>query len=63
MRTAPLQHWVRWIAAAVAVSLGGCTALSGSDEEGLNLPDPGPAFMKKVERDPFPRAGAPAAAS
>ncbi len=47
-------------AAAVALSMiAGCTAL----DDGKSLSDsvtaePSPAFMKRVENDPFPAAGA-----
>jgi hypothetical protein len=42
----------------VLPAAGGCAAAKGSkDGDGLKLADPSPAFMKKVDRDPFPRAG------
>lgn len=36
----------------------GCAAplLSGSADPAMKLKDPDAAFMKKVEKDPFPRA-------
>lgn len=45
------------VTAAVLLSAGGCNALpGGNDRDGLKLAEPSPAFVKKVERDPFPRA-------
>ena len=44
-----------WVPALVALVCG-CSSLSGTnDRDGLKLAEPSPAFMKKVERDPFPR--------
>lgn len=39
-------------------ALAGCAAslLSGSDPAAMNLKDPDAAFLKKVNKDPFPRA-------
>jgi hypothetical protein len=49
---------VRLTAAAALLTLGGCAAAAiSNDDDGLKLANPSPAFMKKVERDPFPRAG------
>ena len=59
----PYLNRRRVVGAAAVVSLGfaigGCSAVPNSkDADGLNLREPSPSFMKKVEKDPFPRAGA-----
>lgn len=44
-----------WLCAVV-----GCAQFSGGDPAAMNLKDPDSAFLKKVDKDPFPRAaGAP----
>jgi len=51
------QVLIGLVIASVVLSACGCGALpGGKDRDGLKLADPSPAFMKKVERDPFPRA-------
>ena len=48
-----LAAMLGWLVVAAA----GCSSLPGSDGgDGLHLAKPSPAFLKKVERDPFPRA-------
>lgn len=51
--------WTIFVAAAALSTIVGCTAL----DDGKSLSDsvtaePSPAFMKRVENDPFPAAGA-----
>jgi hypothetical protein len=48
--------WRAAIATAL-LAISGCSAASlGRSGDGLDLPEPDAAFMKRVERDPFPRA-------
>jgi len=46
------------LSAAIA-SAGGCSSAATGSRDALNLRDPDAKFMKQVEKDPFPRAGAP----
>jgi hypothetical protein len=41
---------------AILTSAGGCTALPGSNSDAMKFIEPDAAFMKKVEKDPFPKA-------
>ncbi len=43
-------------ACATLSSTIGCTALPGSNPDAMKFKEPDAAFMKKVEKDPFPKA-------